>query len=560
MFRLLYTISILFCFSCTKTNDIRLTEIRNKMEIAPTEALKLLQSIPNPDDLNRKDKALFSLLFIQSLDKNNLPIESDSLIHIALNYYKSQGKPRELAETHFYLGCYFVENSMTQEAIHTFLQAEKIALELNEWNLLGLIYARLNKEYQKQQDWNNALKMNELSVHYFMKCSNLKNVYMGYLNLAQIFICNTQLDSCQNYLQKAQEGFLKIQDTSNYAHSLVLEGGLYLSDDNLSKAKTLILKAESLYKHTPNLKQSLLLALIYRYENKLDSARLALSRLSDKYATTEPGFYFTLANIEQQDHKPEKAFETLKKSYILQDSLYKSNMAHSVYRYAQLYNKKTAESENQKLMFRNHLLLGGLLFVLISSLLLYFIYKNRLNKRSREIAESQMRILETEKRITKLQELLHYLNQTPKYGSQKLFIQQIKMLKELAAANTRNIHNEKKQNAEIQEIREKYMLGEDWDAVKTGINGLYNGLADYFEEHYKKRLSESEIKICILTYCNFSIQEIATYLRISEKTVYNSRYKICKTLIPERTNSLEQILNNIQNDFLNSSGLNPLPG
>lgn len=554
MYRLLYTLSLLLCLSCTKTTDIRLTEVRKKMETSPAEALELLQSIPNSVDLNRKDRALFSLLYIQALDKNNLPIESDSLIHIALNYYKSQRKSRELAETYFYLGYYFVENSMTQEAIHTFLQAEKIALNLKEWNLLGLIYARLNKEYQKQQDWNNALKMNKLSIHYFGKCQNIKNMYLGYLNLAQTFICNTQLDSCQNYLQKAQEGFLKIQDTLNYVHSLILEGGIYLSHGNLSKAKTLLLKANGFYKNTPNLKQSLMLALIYRYENKLDSARLALSHLSNEYPVTEPGFYFTLANIEQQDHKPEKAFETLKKGYILQDSLYKNNMAHFVYRYAQLYNKKTAETENQKLALRNHLLLGGLLFLLISSLLLYFIYKNRLNKRSREMAESQMRVLETEKRITKLQELLHHLNQTPKNGSQKLFIQQIQMLKELAAANTRNIHNEKKRNAEIQTIREKYMLGEDWEAVKTGINGLYNGLADYFEEHYKKYLSESEIKICILTYCNFSIQEIATYLQISEKTVYNSRYKICKTLVPERTNSFEQILNKIQNDFLNSCG------
>lgn len=127
MYRLLYTISLLLCLSCTQTTDIRLTEVREKMETAPAEALELLQSIPDPADLNRKNKALFNLLYIQALDKNNFPIESDSLIHIALSYYKSRGKSRELAETYFYLGYYFVENSMTQEAIHTFLRAEKIA-------------------------------------------------------------------------------------------------------------------------------------------------------------------------------------------------------------------------------------------------------------------------------------------------------------------------------------------------------------------------------------------------------------------------------------------------
>lgn len=141
--------------------------------------------------------------------------------------------------------------------------------------------------------------------------------------------------------------------------------------------------------------------------------RLALSHLSNEYPTTEPGFYFTLANIEQQDHKPEKAFETLKKGYILQDSLYKNNIAHSYTVMRNCTIKKRQKPKTRNFASQSPFI-GRSAISIVSSLLLYFIYKNRLNKRSREMAESQMRVLETEKRITKLQELLHHLNQTPK--------------------------------------------------------------------------------------------------------------------------------------------------
>lgn len=539
---LFFIIFGIMCYACARTPDKKLAEAKSQMETAPAEALKILQSM-DTRSLSRKENALYSLLYVQALDKNVLPQKSDSLVRIALDYYEGRKPSVELARAYYYLGCYFVEYSMQQEAIRVFLQAEKIARPLQEWNLLGLIYGRLNNEYTKQQDWINSLKMSYLLLDCFRKAGNVKNEYLGYLGMSLIFWYSSQLDSCKFYNRKALQGLAEIRDSTNYATALLLETNIHLWENELAKAKASIKEAERYFKDSADLQLALTMAVIYKSEGKTDSARWALKRLLNKRpGLTEPGIYYVLASIEEQDANLEKAFGELKKSFYLQDSLYKNNMEHSVYRYAQLYNKGLAEAEKQKLSIRNHFMLAGLLLLLVLSLLLYFIYKNRLNRRDKEVAEARIRIRETEDQISKFKGVLRVIDKENKSNSRDFFLRQMQMLKELAQANTKNVHNEKKRNEEIHSIREKYLFGEDWVALKTGVNMLYKGIAEALETRYKGRLSEQEIKICILSCCGFSVQEIAAYLRLSDKTVYNLRSHTSKILSPGKTESLEKIL------------------
>lgn len=547
MYRFLFLILFLCGVSCARVEDERLLMAKESMKDSPGKSLLILNSISDKSDLDKQGKALYNLLYVQALDKNILPIKSDSLIYIALDYYKEQGNSVELAQVYYYLGCYFVEYFMTQEAIQAFLQAEKIANPLNEWDLLGLIYGRLECEYGKQQDWKNAFKMNWLAISCFQKSGDIKNESLSYLGRGIEFMYTTQIDSCRYYNRKARQGFEALCDELNYANTLVIESNLCLYEEELDEAKLLINRAKLLYGDSIDLQVFLTSAIIYKQENKLDSAYWILSEFMDRYPDQkEPGVYFVLAEIEQERKNYNTAFNTLKHGYALQDSLYKNNIKDYAYRYSQLYDKNQMEIEKQKLNVRNRFLLGGLLFSLLTLFLLYYIYKKRLNCRSREVAESRLHILETEKQIGKLQEIIDKIDNENRIGFQAFFSRQIQMLKELAEANAHHVHNEKKRNESIRLIREKYLFGEDWDALKMGINVLHNGVVDYIENHYGECLSGNEIKICVLTCGEFSIQEIAAYLKLSEKTVYNSRSRICKILSPAYPMSLERILNSIK--------------
>lgn len=551
MCKFFIVVLLLCCSACQQRTDVLLLQAESLIDSLPEVALQILKEKGKREQLDQHNKALYALLYTKALDKNALPIESDSLLQIALSYYETGSESIQLAESYYYLGCYFVEISMTQEAIQTFLKAEQIARSLNAWNLLGLIYGRLEGEYRSQQDWKNVLKMNRSALECFKNAHNLKNEYLSYLGLGQAFFYNNQIDSCRYYIQKSQEGFRAINDSLHYANALVTESNICLYYKDLKQAKRLVLKAKELLKNEINARVFITLAIIYKKESKLDSARKVVThilRSDDNF--NDPGLYFLLHEIEKLAGDESAALKTLRKSYFLQDSLYKSNVRNSVYRYAQLYNKKQADAEKQHLSFRNYVLKVEIGFLSVLLLLVYFVYKNRFNRHKREIAEARMRVLEAENRISKFQCQLQALEKVSDRNVRTFFLKQIQMLKELMEANTRNVHNEKKRNEEIVRIRGKYMLGEDWDALKTAANILYHGIADYLENRYKEELSENGIKICVLVCCGFSILEIATYLKISGKTVYNIRSEICKKLAPQCKMSLEQILDRMRQELV----------
>lgn len=62
------------------------------MDVYSDSALLLLEQIPHPEKLRGKQRADYVLLLTQARDKNYLDsMQSDSLIKLAVDYYKNGG-------------------------------------------------------------------------------------------------------------------------------------------------------------------------------------------------------------------------------------------------------------------------------------------------------------------------------------------------------------------------------------------------------------------------------------------------------------------------------------
>lgn len=82
--------------SCTSPNAVKckLATSEMLMQNFPDSSLTILQSI-SPEQLSDKEeKALYSLLYSQALDKNYIDITDDSVINIAVNYYSKRNDER----------------------------------------------------------------------------------------------------------------------------------------------------------------------------------------------------------------------------------------------------------------------------------------------------------------------------------------------------------------------------------------------------------------------------------------------------------------------------------
>lgn len=122
----------------------------------PDSALFILQHIDTLNLYSREEKALYSLLYSQALDKNYIDIASDSIIRNAVNYYAINKDFPRRAQTFYYSGIVNYNAGLIGNAVKDFIKAKEAYGECIEHyytggqinNVLGMLYfkQRLYKE------------------------------------------------------------------------------------------------------------------------------------------------------------------------------------------------------------------------------------------------------------------------------------------------------------------------------------------------------------------------------------------------------------------------------
>lgn len=69
----------------------------------PDSALNLLKNFSIQEMPNKSAKAMYALLLTQALDKNYIHHQNDSMITIAIDYYKNNENNNLKAKAYFYL-------------------------------------------------------------------------------------------------------------------------------------------------------------------------------------------------------------------------------------------------------------------------------------------------------------------------------------------------------------------------------------------------------------------------------------------------------------------------
>ena len=89
-------LSLLLLTGCNDPKHVTDALIRAEawMNEHPDSALNLLKGIEQPELQTREHHARYALLYSQALDKNYIDLTSDSLINIAVDYYKDRDDVR----------------------------------------------------------------------------------------------------------------------------------------------------------------------------------------------------------------------------------------------------------------------------------------------------------------------------------------------------------------------------------------------------------------------------------------------------------------------------------
>ena len=101
-------------------------EAESLMYTHPDSALHLLEAIPNPEQLTGKAQADYALLLTQAKSRNRIYATSDSLIRIAVDYYKNSDEMGQKAKSLLYLADVMMDMERYADATLPLKQAEEL--------------------------------------------------------------------------------------------------------------------------------------------------------------------------------------------------------------------------------------------------------------------------------------------------------------------------------------------------------------------------------------------------------------------------------------------------
>jgi hypothetical protein len=144
------------CHKSSTLSRITLPAIDSLLQDNPDSAYNALADIPVKSIYSRRDRAYYALLLTQARHKNYLPLNDDSLINVAVTYYKGKKDYEKFAKALLYKGICIEESNDPQKAIEIYAQAEQVALQTDDYLTLGLINSQMAgsiKEYILKTRW-----------------------------------------------------------------------------------------------------------------------------------------------------------------------------------------------------------------------------------------------------------------------------------------------------------------------------------------------------------------------------------------------------------------------
>ncbi|CAK7014005.1 MAG: hypothetical protein BACD_01101 [Bacteroides rodentium] len=208
----------------------------------PDSALLVLEQIPASRELQGEERALYALLLTQARYKSCVPLENDSLIRIAVNYYKGGREKERLAQAYFYWGCVYVENEELPKAISLYLKSLELMSEKNNPIFMAMVYSHLGDCYNEQKLRSTSRDMYKKGYAFCVGKDSARTCYL--LNdIGDTFLVEYQLDSALVYYQQALE-MASVLQRSDLLFSICSDiAALYNEQGRYAEAEFYISKA-----------------------------------------------------------------------------------------------------------------------------------------------------------------------------------------------------------------------------------------------------------------------------------------------------------------------------
>lgn len=561
---------VLFLVSCTDgRSEGQVARLLRQAEMCMEEcsdsALVYLHQIPDPEKLTGENQADYCLLLTQAMDKNDLPLSSDSLIQIAVGYYSNKGDAECKAKALFYKGRVFQQQGNLEGATLLYKKAESMIPDLTDYYLVGLIYSYLGHLNRDEEHYKKALFYYEKALPCYRTIQNPTLTASGLQDMAKISVYLGETHRADSLFSEVLSYVPDIDATwqANIYHNV---GVFYMLTNQFGRAEQVVntsLKLPS----TPEdkLRSYAVLATIYTKQNRGDLVdSLWHKALNSENIYTRKAVYASLLNeaVSKQNLQDIEHYVPL---YIQSaDSVYQLSQAKRIVEVQAKYDQEILIKKNKISRLLLYCFILCLLLLAISLAYVFHVYKRYKRTKERELITQRAELDEGKQIIKEMNDQIERIRKeasTMKEDYNKSLIdltdekksieQQFALIKQRAddVSQTNNKMEQdllvlQEQLRKVDDARSELLaeldvyryfdaegvISEDCYKAVVTIYKLYNAPLVAFLRDPHLKLTPYESLLCVLSYEHLSTQQMEQKLGKSKNTLNKAIFRIREKL------------------------------
>ena len=509
-------------------------------------ALHRLDSL-QPDSFNKEERAYYSLLLTQAHYKCFVDDTTDSVINIAVDYYKNSSDHEKRTRSLIYQGAVYEVMGDLEKAVESYKKADETA---DESDLENKAYAKLRLGFLYQREvidsqnfaltkFQEALEIyrNLHDKHYVIVClGEIGSLYILKENKDSLLLCTGQAivlaktDESEryyvfgNYCVRAQYHLFNTED--------------YMQAKN--EAIKAIAAGQDLIDHP---RAHLAASEAFVELGQLDSANYYLMHAPRLEVAADSICYYRIKyKLAKANRDSLSYYKNKLKTFIISDSVLLTSQSSKMLAIEKQNDVQLAELNKVKYQsrWRGALLVVALLALLaLASTFLASRYRNRLKMKQNEAELLKADLDDSLASLQQVQKQLDAYKQQAgddrKQQSDELrsiISQQIDAVHQLMAWSYQ--FDSEKFASKFKEMMSLPDTTHDstyWSNLQTLVNDLHDNILDKAQEAAGGTLSDSELNLLALYCCGFSrtvIMVAMGYKHIG--TVYNKKVQIAKKL------------------------------
>ena len=536
------------CTSSEIQKEVSLiNQAESLLQSDPHQAHALLDSVKYPEELSMKQGARWCMLVGKLADSISTPLPYTYQLNLADKYFQRHGSPTEQAQVKLYLGRAYMDDSNPEKAMQLYCDALELALSDSAFNLAGYVCTYMADVYTYQDAYLLAKDKSDEAAKCFKKANNKKSEAYAYFNMGKQYAFSDSLETAYRYILYADSIMSFVGDSVGLSIVYNGLGNVYLSQKKFSEAELYLLKSIAYSKEYSATSYSALFQ-VYLEIGKLREAKACLdsSKIPTNNAYTHMDNLYQYSALAYAEGKYKEAYDYLSQ-YV--DTTYTDLLIKNELKLIdseKKYNHTKAKLENIQLRKVKYKIVVVLLFSILISSVIIFVYITLLKQKQTEIVKAKKKISDFQKDIAchlaQLTELSYKINVLEAEGKlhEKEDIQREKKAEEVEKLKLLlSKHREQLLNSTpISKKLRKYastispnqksspLTSKDWKSIFDLIDSIY----PYVKTQINASLSEQERYLCYLSPFKFDAKEEATLLALSVNTVYKYRQRIKEKL------------------------------